>query len=169
MRILMILIPDRAAANRPVLRIERIAEPYYLFRDAGAEVVLASPGGGFPWLGLASDDPDEAPPSLVRFRGDGEAREALTDTLGLDQIFAGDFDAALCIGSPGKIWDGTPAGGLLAAFLTAAKPVAVIPSDLDLAPHGTGSGLLITGDSAQTPALAAQALLGTLKGSGEQP
>lgn len=170
MRVLMMLIPDDEAAvppSRPVLRMEHFVEPYYLFRDAAVEVVLASPAGGFPAMGLASEDPEPLPEAMHRFRADRIAREELNDTLSLDQIYPDDFDAALCIGSPGRIWhqnDGSQAGAVIAAFLAAGKPVGVIPSVLDLAPHGTGEGLLIVGDGAGTPLLAAQALLGVLRG-----
>ena len=53
---------------------------------------------------------------------------------------------------------------MIADFLGAAKPVAIMPSDLDLVPHGAGRGLLITGDSAGTALLAAHALIGALDG-----
>jgi len=163
MRILMVLIPDGATADRPILRIERIVEPYYIFRDAAVDVVLASPDGGFPWIGLANEDPTPPPASLLRFRLDCVARDALTDTLRLDQIFPDDFDAALCVGSPGPIGDCGQASTVLAAFLAAGKPVAVMPSEHELVPHGTGDGLLITGDGAATPVRAAHALIGSLR------
>ncbi len=99
----MILIPDDEAnvpARPPVLRLERFIGPYYAFRDAGAEVVLASPSGGFPWMGPAADDRGVSSPGLDRFRADRPAREDLTDTLDLGQIYEEDFDAALCLGTP---------------------------------------------------------------------
>lgn len=169
MRILMILIPDEAAmpAKAPVLRLERFIGPYYAFRDAGAEVVLASPAGGFPWMGPAADDRAASSPALDRFRADRPAREDLTDTLDLDQIYEEDFDAALCLGAPGPIWEAERrcvAGALIAAFLEAGKPVAVIPSTLDLSLRGAADGLIITGDNAVASLRAAGALLGVMKG-----
>jgi hypothetical protein len=100
---------------------------------------------------------------LLRFGLDHAAREALADTLSLDQIFFDDFDAAFCIGALGAVWSGEPAASLLANFLAAGKPVAIVPNKINLSPHGTGEGLLITGDGAHAPAQAAHALIGALR------
>jgi hypothetical protein len=89
----------------------------------------------------------------------------MTDTLSLDQIFLDDFAAAFCVGEPGRLWEadpGNPAGGTIRCFLAAGKPVAIVPGGFDLAPHGAGEGLVITGRSARSPLLAARALLATL-------
>jgi hypothetical protein len=149
MRILMILIPD--SPHRPLLRIGQVIEPYYLFRDSGAEVVLASPAGGAPISTAAAQDRTAA---VRRLRDDHLAREALADTLSLDQISAADFQAAFCIGASGQIDAGGnhPTSLLLAELLDAGKPVAML-SDV------SGDRLLITGN---TPRRAAQALLGAL-------
>src|SRR5471032_2332035 len=101
MRVLMILIPDGdelPSGSRPNLRLERFLCPYFALRDEGAEVTLASPDGGFPPMGPASFDRPESE-LLHRFREDRMAREDLTDTLLLGQIWPGDFDALLCIGT----------------------------------------------------------------------
>ncbi len=159
MRILMMLIPgDRAM--RPVLGLGSFVAPYYAFRDAGAEVVLASPAGGFPWLGPATGEPAAPNAALDRFRADQPAREDFTDTLDFDQIYDEDFDAALCLGAPRP----PEARALIAAFLRAGKPVAVIPSTPLLVAEGTGDGLVITGDAAAAGLRVAEALLGALKG-----
>ncbi|PZV37170.1 transporter [Mesorhizobium kowhaii] len=170
MRILLMLIPDveaDIAAGTSMLRLELFAGAYYLFHDRGIEVVLASPAGGSPWMGPASPGRENADVAVLRFRKDGPSREELTDTIRLDQAYAEDFDGALCLGSPGSIWrqeHKSPAASLIADFLVAAKPVAIMPSGLDLMPHGTAEGLLISGDSARTPLLAAHALIGVLDG-----
>jgi len=170
MRILMILIPDDEAAippKAPILRLERVIGPYYVFRDAGAEVVLASPAGGFPRMAAAAEDRAASSPLLDRFRADRTGRDDLTDTLDLDQIYDEDFDAALCLGAPGPIWEAErrcTAGALIAAFLQAGKPVAVIPTVPDLAARGTGDGLIITADRPDAGLGAARALLGALAG-----
>ena len=38
--------------------LEEFAAPYYVFKDAGAEVILASPLGGQPPLDPKNDAPD---------------------------------------------------------------------------------------------------------------
>ena len=169
MRILMMLIPDveaDIAAGTSMLRLELFAGAYYVFHDRGIEVVLASPAGGSQWMGPASPGQENAD-AVRRFRQDGPSREALTDTIRVDQAYAEDFDGAFCLGSPGSVWrpeHKSPAASLIADFLVAAKPVAIMPSDLDLVPHGTAEGLLISGDSARAPLLAANALIGVLDG-----
>ena len=170
MRILMMLIPDGEAdiaAGKSMLRLEYFADAYYVFHDRGIEVVLASPAGGTPRMGLARPGRENRDGAVQRFRRDEQARDALTDTIRLDQAYAEDFEGALCLGAPGPIWrrqhDATGAA-LIADFLAAGKPVAVIPSNVDLVPRGTAEGLLITGDSAGTPLLAAHALVGALDG-----
>ena len=148
MRILTMLTPDveaDVAAGISVLRLERFAAAYYAFHDRGIEVVLASPAGGAPRMGPTSPAGEVADEAFRRFRQDGPARDALTDTIRLDQAYAEDFEGALCLGAPGPIWrrqQDSPAAGLIAGFLAAAKPVAIMPGDLDLVPHGTGRGLL---------------------------
>jgi putative intracellular protease/amidase len=37
--------------------LEELAAPYYVFKDAGAEIVLASPKGGQPPLDPKSNEP----------------------------------------------------------------------------------------------------------------
>lgn len=168
MRILMMLIPECDAAgseNDPAVRLDRTAGPYYAFQDAGFEVVLASPVGGSPRLESAGDD-DASTGILQRFRQDGKANDAFSDTLRLDQVYVDDFDAAFCVGAPGSIWrpeHKSSAGALLSRLLEAGKPVAIMPSDIELAPKGAGEGLLIVADGAHTPVPAARALMGAIR------
>lgn len=145
--------------------LEQIVDPFYTFRNAGANVVLASPEGGIPCLGLARHDLVES--ALVeRYKHDLVARNQLNDPLRLEQIYPEDFSAAFCLGNPGAVWETpTPAGALIASFLRLGKPVAVFFGSLDVSPHAPESGLLIMDNRSTTPASAAEALLGAL-GSG---
>jgi hypothetical protein len=167
-RVLMMLIADDdglAVEMDRTLPLERFVGPFYAIQDSGAEVVLASPKGGFPWIGLARDA--QTTSLLVqRFRVDRAAREELTDTLRLEQINAKDFDAAFCVGRQGGAWrDPSSAGALITAFLELGKPVALFPGNLDLTSLVSGNALLIMGDRTETPLLAAHALLSALANS----
>ncbi len=168
MRILMILIPDSAAVHGkagPAVRLERAAGAYYAFRDAAVEVVLASPGGGAPLMEFGTGS-EAAAGTVQRFTKDQMAIDEFSDTLGLDQICTGDFDAAFCVGPPGQIWRSdhkSSAAALISRLLDAGKPVAILPSGIDLAHKGTSQGLLIVGDGSQSPIAAARALMGTLR------
>jgi len=168
MRILMILISDadtRHPTPPPVLQFERFLAPYYLFRDAGAEIVLASLRGGDPAMRTAAGERSDTTSIMRRFQADQTAREALIDTLSLDLVDPRDFDGAFCIGVSGGIWPpraDNPAGVMIGQLLAAGKPVAVIPSQLDLEPWGAGDGLLIAGDQALASNHAARALLSAM-------
>ena len=174
MRILMILIPENkalAAQGHPAVRLERAVGPYYVFRDEDVEVVLASPEGGSPLMESSGDD-NASTDAMQRFRQDRMAIDEFSDTISLDQVHADDFDAAFCIGVPGPIWrpeHESTAGALIGRLLDVAKPVAVMPSGLDLAPKGAGDGLLIVGDGAKSPIPVAQALMGALRRSQVKP
>jgi hypothetical protein len=164
MRILMILIPESdALESDPTVRLERAAGPYYVFRDADVEVVLASPDGGAPSMEFAGDSATEI---VQRFKKDRLAIDEFSDTLSLDQVYADDFDAAFCVGLPGSIWrpeHKSSAGAVISKLLDAGKPVAVMPSGVDLAPKGAGEGLLIVGDGSKSPIPAAQALMSAVR------
>jgi hypothetical protein len=168
MRILMILIPERDAPGSqgdPAVRLERAAGPYYAFRDADVEVVLASSDGGMPLMEMASSS-EASTEVLRRLKQDQLATDEFSDTVCLDRVYAEDFDAAFCVGLPDAIWRPThkrSAGALISRLLDAGKPVAVMPSGIDLAPKGAGEGLLIVGDGSKSPVAAAQALMGAVR------
>lgn len=157
-RFLIVLATNGADGE---VRIISIAPAYYLFKDAPAEVVLASPSGGFPNLTDELRQTTHPEPSTRRFLADRAARDDLADTLRLDQIVTEDFDAAFCIGFSGALWRAdNGVGHTLSAFLRSGKPVAVIPGRyLDIAPEGAAAGPLILGDNEASPLLAAHALL----------
>ncbi|MDX0583775.1 transporter [Sinorhizobium medicae] len=166
-RLLVILSADMVGESpNDEIRIERIAPVYYMFKDLEADVVLATPTGGY--AALASDlrqCPSEEP-YVQRFLSDREARDDLADTLSLDQIVVDDFDAAFCFGFSGSISEADELGvaPVIRAFLSDQKPVAIVPGrGLDIAADGAGSGLLVVGDSGQAATLAAHALLNVIE------
>ena len=166
----MILVPDGDVQDGqlPALQFERFLEPYYYFVDAGADVVLASLVGGDPSMRTASGMRSDTSSIMRRFKRDRAALDALVDTLELSQIDADDFDGGFCIGVAGSVWPPKaegPAGRMIGSLLASGKPVAVLPAQIDLEPLGAGKGLLIIGDRAQAPVLAAKALLGALRGA----
>ena len=85
--------------------LEEFATPYYLFKDDGAEVVLASPDGGQPPLDPKSDTPDFQTEATERFKKDADAQAALANTQKLSSISADDFDAVFYPGGHGPLWD----------------------------------------------------------------
>ncbi|WP_237060655.1 type 1 glutamine amidotransferase domain-containing protein [Microbulbifer sediminum] len=85
--------------------LEEFAAPYYVFKDAGADITLASPKGGQPPLDPKSDAPDFQTESTDRFAGDKEAQQQLAKTLKLAEVNAADFDAVFYPGGHGPLWD----------------------------------------------------------------
>ena len=109
--------------------LEEFAAPYYVFKDAGAAITLASPAGGQPPLDPKSDEPDAQTAATERFRQDVQAQAALAATVPLAQVDAADFDAVFYPGGHGPLWDlaNDPASiALLEAFERAGKPLGLV-------------------------------------------
>ncbi|RAS13709.1 putative intracellular protease/amidase [Microvirgula sp. AG722] len=109
--------------------LEEFAAPYYVFRDAGAQLTLVSPLGGQPPLDPKSDEPDAQTPATERFRQDAQARHALAHTGKLADVRADDFDAVFYPGGHGPLWDlaEDPASiALIEAFERAGKPLGLV-------------------------------------------
>lgn len=85
--------------------LEELAAPYYVFKDAGAELTLASPCGGQPPLDPKSDDPSAQTEATRRFKADSAANAELAATAKLDALSAEDFDAVFYPGGHGPLWD----------------------------------------------------------------
>jgi putative intracellular protease/amidase len=109
--------------------LEELAAPYYVFKDAGAELTLASPHGGQPPLDPKSAEPGAQTDATRRFDADPAARAALTTTHRLADMHAGDFDALFFPGGHGPLWDlaeDRDAIALIEAALADARPVALV-------------------------------------------
>jgi putative intracellular protease/amidase len=85
--------------------LEEFAAPYYVFKDAGASITLASPKGGQPPLDPKSDEPDSQTDDTRRFKADPEAQKALASTARLGTVSAADFDTVFYPGGHGPLWD----------------------------------------------------------------
>ncbi|WP_048441781.1 type 1 glutamine amidotransferase domain-containing protein [Caenimonas sp. SL110] len=85
--------------------LEEFAAPYYVFKDAGAQVTLASPKGGQPPLDPKSDAPDAQTDATRRFKSDAAAQAALSSTRMLRDVSGDDFDAVFYPGGHGPLWD----------------------------------------------------------------
>jgi len=109
--------------------LEELAAPYYAMKDAGAEIVLASPKGGQPPLDPKSDDADAQTEDTRRFKADAEAQAALAATVELASVKAEDFDAVFYPGGHGPLWDlanDADSIALIEAFAKADKPTAFV-------------------------------------------
>lgn len=109
--------------------LEELAAPYFVFKDAGAEVVLASPKGGHPPLDPKSNEPDFQTDATRRFEADLEANVALSNTVKLDTVNQSDFDAVFYPGGHGPLWDLAEDKNsikLISSTLAQNKPVALV-------------------------------------------
>ncbi|CAN7701265.1 type 1 glutamine amidotransferase domain-containing protein [Cupriavidus necator] len=132
MNILMVLTSHDQLGNtghKTGFWLEEFAAPYYVFKDAGADITLASPKGGQPPIDPKSDDPGAQTDATRRFQGDPAAKAALASTLTLDQVKAEDFDAIFYPGGHGPLWDlaeDKRSVALIEQFDRAGKPVGAV-------------------------------------------
>jgi len=109
--------------------LEEFAAPYFVFRDAGVELTLASPKGGQPPIDPKSDLPENQTPAMARFKQDRPAQEALARTVKLADMKAEDFDTIFYVGGHGPMWDlvdNPDSIRLIESFYNAGKPVAAV-------------------------------------------
>jgi putative intracellular protease/amidase len=109
--------------------LEELAAPYYVLKDAGAAITLASPQGGKPPLDPKSDLPENQTELTKRFRQDSVAQAELANTKKLTDVSADDFDAVFFPGGHGPMWDlpdNATSIALIEAFVQAGKPVAAV-------------------------------------------
>ena len=109
--------------------LEELAAPYYAFRDAGAEVVLASPKGGQAPVDPKSSESTFQTDLTRRFEADTAARAQLAATLRLDTVSQAEFDTVFYPGGHGPLWDlaeDKASIDLIEAFVAAHKPVAFV-------------------------------------------
>jgi putative intracellular protease/amidase len=109
--------------------LEELAAPYYVFKDAGAEVTLASPKGGKPPLDPKSQEPEAQTEATRRFEADPAAMTALAHTRRLAGIEVAAFDAVFYPGGHGPLWDLTEDAdsiALIEQMLATGKPVAAV-------------------------------------------
>jgi putative intracellular protease/amidase len=132
MKILMVLTSHDKLGNTGRKRgfwLEEFAAPYYTFKDAGAEIVLASPKGGQPPLDPKSNEPNFQTDLTRRFEADEGAKAQLATTVPLDSVKAEEFDTVFYPGGHGPMWDlaeDENSVKLIETMLRSGKPVALV-------------------------------------------
>jgi putative intracellular protease/amidase len=107
--------------------LEELAAAYWVFRDAGCEVALASPQGGAAPLDPMSLGPDWLTANGERFQVDPAASAALASTLRLDAVDPAAFDAAYLVGGVATAWDfpgNADLNRIVSVLYAQGKPVA---------------------------------------------
>lgn len=132
MKILMVLTSHAQLGDTGLKTgfwLEEFAAPYYVFKDAGAEVVLASPAGGQPPLDPKSELADFQTEMTHRFNADPAAQQALANTVKLDTVNEQDFDTVFYPGGHGPLWDlaeSSTSTTLIESFERAGKPIGFV-------------------------------------------
>ena len=132
MKVLMVLTSHDTLGNtgrKTGFWLEELAAPYYAFKAAGAEIVLASPNGGQPPLDPKSNEPMFQTDLTRRFEADAQATAQLAITVRLDSISEADFDTVFYPGGHGPLWDLAEDKNsiqLIESFIAAGKQVALV-------------------------------------------
>lgn len=132
MKILMVLTSHDKLGNtgkKTGFWLEEFAAPYFVFRDAGADITLASPKGGQPPIDPKSDQPENQTPAMKRFKQDAEAQKHLSQTLKLSDMDSEEFDTVFYPGGHGPMWDlaeDPDSIALIEDFYNSGKPVAAV-------------------------------------------
>ena len=132
MKILMVLTSHDQLGNtgrKTGFWLEEFAAPYFIFREAGVDITIASPKGGQPPLDPKSNEPGFQTADTRRFERDSQATKALANTVKLSDVRQADFDSVFFPGGHGPLWDLTNdrnALTLIEGMLAADKPVALV-------------------------------------------
>jgi len=97
---------------------EELSTPYYLFKDAGYAISIASVvGGAVPIDPHSQKALGENPPSVDRFLQDTVAMAALQNSSAINDVDATGYEAVFLPGGHGTMWD-LPDNAPLAAIVT---------------------------------------------------
>jgi putative intracellular protease/amidase len=146
MKILMVLTSHDQLGNTGRTTgfwLEEFAAPYFVFRDAGVDLTLASPKGGQPPLDPKSDLPESQTPAMTRFKKDETGKKALANTRKLADMKAEDFDTVFYVGGHGPMWDlaeSPVSKALLESFYNSGKPIALVCHSPGVLRHVTYKG-----------------------------
>lgn len=132
MKILMVLTShDRLGdtGKKTGFWLEEFAAPYYVLKNAGHEITLASPKGGQPPLDPKSEEPASQTAATRRFKSDQEAQAQLASTERLASVRSSDFDGVFYPGGHGPLWDlaeDPHSKALIEQTLADGKPVGLV-------------------------------------------
>jgi putative intracellular protease/amidase len=132
MKIVMVLTSHDQLGNtgrKTGFWLEEFAAPYFVFRDAGIELTLASPKGGQPPIDPKSDLSENQTSAMARFKQDARAQKELSQTVKLDTVKSENYDTVFYVGGHGPMWDLAESAvsiALLESFYDSGKPIALV-------------------------------------------
>jgi putative intracellular protease/amidase len=146
MKILMVLTSHDvlgSTGRKTGFWLEEFAAPYFVFRDEGINLTLASPKGGQPPIDPKSDLPENQTPAMARFKQDAAAQKALAGTVKLADVKSEDYDTVFYPGGHGPMWDlaeSRDSIALLESFYNSGKPIALVCHSPGVLRHVTYKG-----------------------------
>jgi putative intracellular protease/amidase len=132
MKVLMVITSHDQLGNtgrKTGFWLEELAAPYYVFKDAGAEITLASPKGGRPPLDPKSNEPEFRTDLTLRFEKDAAAQAQLDKTVRLDSVRQEQFDTVFYPGGHGPMWDlveNKDSIKLIESFIAGGKMIGIV-------------------------------------------
>jgi putative intracellular protease/amidase len=146
MKILMVMTSHSKLGNtgrKTGVWLEEFAAPYYVFRDAGLDITLASPRGGHPPIDPRSERPEAQTAATHRLYDDKEAQAWLATTAKLRDVAKQEFDAVFYPGGHGPLWDlaEDPVSiELIETMYQVGRPVAAVCHGRAALRHARGIG-----------------------------
>jgi putative intracellular protease/amidase len=132
MKILMVLTSHDQLGNtgrKTGFWLEEFAAPYFVFKDAGVQLTLASPKGGQPPVDPKSDLAENQTSAMTRFKQDKTAQDDLAHTAKLANMRSEHFDTVFYVGGHGPMWDLAESAdsiALIESFYNSGKPAALV-------------------------------------------
>mmetsp|Transcript_64037 Transcript_64037/g.176914 ORF Transcript_64037/g.176914 Transcript_64037/m.176914 type:complete len:231 (-) Transcript_64037:406-1098(-) len=124
-KILILSTSAGAMGGNPTgLWLAELAEPYYLFKEAGIEMTIASPTGGAIPIDAGSLKGDFFTAESKQFMHDADALDALFHSKAIADVSVDDFDGLYVAGGHGCCVDGGAMAPLVSAFYNAGKLTA---------------------------------------------
>jgi putative intracellular protease/amidase len=146
MKILMVLTSHDQLGNtgrKTGFWLEEFAAPFFVFRDAGVSLTLATPQGGQPPVDPKSDLAENQTDAMARFKKDAAAQKQLSQTQKLADMKSEDFDTIFYVGGHGPMWDlaeSKDSIALLESFYNSGKPIALVCHSPGVLRHVTYKG-----------------------------
>ena len=109
--------------------LEEFAAPYYVFKDAGAEITIASPLGGHPPIDPGSDAEYAQTEDTKRFKADETTKSQLASSQKLSDLDASNYDAVFYPGGHGPLWDLTndqDSKRIIESFASNDRPIGAV-------------------------------------------
>ena len=119
----------KTTGDKTGIWLEEFATPYYLLKDQGITLTIASPRGGKAPIDPRSTEPDFRSKPVERFLADPATQKVLNTTVLLTSIDPKNYDAVFYPGGHGPMWDlpeNNTSIRLFSSFYNAGKPIAFV-------------------------------------------